>query len=169
MRPVTCEFEADVLRAVVQSRWPERTDAALREHAASCGICSDVAKVAGTFEGAREELAASATLPDASRVWWTAQMRARREAIKAAGRPITAAQVSAFACAAGLVGACFGATSAWFQAALGRVVVSVSHLEVGTLLSSASALLVENGAFVLAMIAIVFLVPTAVYVAMDKE
>lgn len=169
MNPVECEFEADVFAAVAQSRWPERVEARLREHVAACGVCSDVAAVAGAFEGARDELVSCAAVPDASRVWRLAQIRARREAIQAAGRPITAAQVSAFACAAGLLGACFGATSTWFQAALGRVGSSVAHLDVGPLLSSASKLMVENGAFVLGMVAVVFLVPTAVYVALGRD
>ena len=57
-------------------------------------------------------------LPDSGRVWWKAQMRARREAVEAAGRPITAIHVAAFACAMVLMGACIGATSSWFQAGL---------------------------------------------------
>ena len=44
------------------------------------------------------------------------QLRARREAARTAGRPITAIQVLAFSAAMGLLGACFGATSQWFQA-----------------------------------------------------
>ena len=108
MRQIGCEFEADVLSAVLQSRWPDRVDADLREHVRTCAICSDVAAVAGAIECAREETAAYAaipdTLPDSGRVWWKAQMRARREAVEAAGRPITAIQVAAFACALVLMG-----------------------------------------------------------------
>ena len=55
MRPIECEFEADVLAAVLQSRWPDRAEAPLREHAALCPICRDVARVAGvslTLSGA---------------------------------------------------------------------------------------------------------------------
>ena len=47
------------------------------------------------MEFARE---AAAVLPDSGRVWWKAQMRARREAVEAVGRPITAIQVVAFTC-----------------------------------------------------------------------
>ncbi len=96
-------------------------------------------------------------------------MRARREAVQAAGRPITAAQVIAFACAVALFGACFGATSTWFQAALRRLGSSVSSLDLASLMTSAGGMLVEHGAFTLGMLAIVFLVPTAVYVALGRD
>jgi hypothetical protein len=60
-------------------------------------------------------------IPDSGRVWYLAQLRARREAIAAADRPITIVQSMALACATGLLGACFGATSGWFQFALSRM------------------------------------------------
>jgi hypothetical protein len=169
MKRVECAFEEEVLAAVLQSRWPERVDAALREHAAQCGICSDVAAVAAAIAGAHEELAAAAVVPDASRVWRRAQLRARREAVEAAGRPITAAQVIAFACAMGLLGACFGATSTWFQAAVGRMASGVTSFDTAALLASATKLLVEHGAFVLSLVAAVFLIPTVFYVALGRD
>jgi hypothetical protein len=56
MQAVECDFESEVLTAVLQSRWPERTDATLRAHVAGCAICSDVAAVAGVIENAREDM-----------------------------------------------------------------------------------------------------------------
>ncbi len=163
MKPVECEFEAEVLAATLQSRWPERVDADLRAHVAACAICSDVVSIAGAVDDAREEMRASAVVPDSGRVWWLAQLRARREAAEAAGRPITAVQVIAFACAVGLLGACFGATSTWFQAALGRMASSVAALP------SATALLAGHGVLVLAVAAVLFVVPTAVYLATGRD
>jgi hypothetical protein len=163
MKPVECEFEAEVLAATLQSRWPERVDADLRAHVAACTICSDVAAIAGAVDDAREEMRAAVIVPDSGRVWWLAQLRARREAAEAAGRPITAVQVIAFACAVGLLGACFGATSTWFQAALGRMSSSVAALP------SATALLAGHGVLVLAVAAVLFAVPTAVYLAMGRD
>ena len=115
MKPIECEFEAEALAAALQSRWPDRVDAPFREHVQQCVICSDVVAIAGAVDQDREEMRADAMVPDSGRVWWLAQMRARREAAEAAARPITAAQVVALACAVGLIGACFGATSTWFQ------------------------------------------------------
>ena len=163
MKPVDCEFEPEALAAALQSRWPERVDADLRAHVASCTICSDVVSIAGAVDDAREEMRASAVVPDSGRVWWLAQLRARREAAEAAGRPITAVQVIAFACAVGLLGACFGATSTWFQAALGRMASSVAALP------SATTLLAGHGVLVLAVAAVLFVVPTAVYLAMGRD
>ena len=169
MKPVECEFEAEVLAAALQSRWPGRVDDELRAHVAGCAICSDVIAIARAVDDAREEMRASASVPDSSRVWWLAQLRARREAVKAAGRPITAAQVIAFACAVGLLGACFGATSTWFQSALGRITSSVVRFEINAFLPSATALLAEHSALVIAMTAVIFLVPAAVYLAILKD
>jgi len=162
MKRVECEFEAEVLAAACQSRWPERVEDGLRAHVAGCEICSDVAAVAMAFEGAREATAVCAAVPDAGRVWRLAQIRARREAVKEAGRPITAAQVIAFACAMGLLGACFGATSEWFQALLRRV-------DLAGAVTAGMRVIVEHGAFLGGLAAVVLLVPTAVYVALGRE
>jgi hypothetical protein len=166
VKPVECKYEQDVLAAVMQSRWPEQADAELRAHAAGCAVCSDLAAVAGAFDGASEELRASAEVPDAGRVWRRAQVRARREAIEAAGRPITAAHVIAFACAMGLLGACIGATSTWFQAALRRVASGVDWAGVP---QAAAQVVAEHGVFVVGLGAVVLLVPTAVVVVLGRE
>jgi hypothetical protein len=172
-RLVECEFEAEVLAAVLQSRWPERVDAPLRAHVSTCTICSDVAAIASAVDDSREDLRASAIVPDSGRVWWLAQLRARREAAEAAGRPITAAQVAAFACGVGLLGACFGATSTWFQSllrsALQWTASSVTGFDLKALLGAATTVLVDHAALALAMAVVLFLVPTAVYLALGKD
>lgn len=170
MRKIECEFEADVLCAVMQSRWPERVDAELHEHAKHCEICSEVAAIASAIECAREESAEHAripeALPDSGLVWWKAQMRARREAVKAAGRPITAVQIAAFACAMVLMGACIGATSNWFQSGLQWVRAQVDPAK---LVPSAMALIETHGLLVAATAAMVFVVPVAVYLAVGRD
>lgn len=166
MKPVECEFETEVLAAVLQSRWPERVEAQLRAHVAGCAICSDVAAVAAAIDGVREETRAGAVVPDPSRVWWVAQMRARREAVKAVGRPITVVQVMAFACAVGLLGACFGATSPWFQSVLGQTGAALEGFRFQALLLSATSLLAEHGALLLAMGVLLLLVPAVVLAAL---
>ena len=169
MKRVECEFEAEVLAAVFESRWPEQVSDELRAHAAQCQICSDVAAVCSAIGEAQAELLAEAAVPDASRVWRRAQVRARREAVKAAGRPITAAQVIAFACAMGLLGACFGATSEWFQGALGRIAANAAGFDTLALLAAASRMLMEHGALLIGLVAAVFLVPTFFYVALGRD
>jgi hypothetical protein len=168
MRKIECEFEADVLSAVIQSRWPDRADSELREHVKTCEICSDVAAVAGAIEYAREETVPDA-LPESGLVWWKAQMRARREAVETAGRPITAIQVAAFACAMGLMGACIGATSSWFQAALKSGWASVTGFDVKAFIPYATALIEGHGLLAAGMVAMILVVPVAVYLAVGKE
>ena len=169
MKPAECEFEPEALAAVLQSRWPEGVDAPLRAHFAACTICSDVIAVAGAMNEAREEMSARAVVADSGRVWWQAQFRARREAAEAAGRPIAAVQSIALACAVGLLGACFGAASAWFQPVLGWIGTSVAGVDIQALLPCASVLVAEHGALVLATAAVLFLLPAAVYLAMGRD
>jgi len=148
-----CEFEAEVLSAALESRWPEGAEPQLREHASKCAVCSEAALVASAIGADRDTLRPTIAIPDSGRVWYLAQLRARREAIAAADRPITIVQTMALACAAGLLGACFGATSGWFQSALERLtalVASYALLAAGT-------------------VAVVLLVPIAIYVAIQQE
>jgi hypothetical protein len=163
MPPIECEFEAEVLAAVVQSRWPDHADSALRAHAGKCAICSDVAAVAAAIGEAGDEMRASVTVPDSGAVWWRARLRARREAAQAAGRPITAAQVIALACAAGLLGACFGATSSLFQSILSRIGSAVAAVDWKSLASSLAALLAAHGALAVAIAVVLLLAPAAAY------
>jgi hypothetical protein len=159
-----CEFESDALAAALQSNFPEWADADLRAHVAGCTVCSDVVAIASAVDDAREETRECAMVPDSGRVWWLAQVRARREAAEAAGRPITAAQLVAFACAVGLLGACFGATSTWFQSTLRWVASSAAAVP-----PSAMGILIQHGPFILAMAGLFFLVSTAVYFALGRD
>jgi hypothetical protein len=153
MTPVECEFESEVLAAALQARWPDRVDAQLRAHAAACQICSDVAAIAGAIEATHEELRAGAVIPNSGRVWWLAQLRARREAAEAANRPMTAVQVVAFVCAVCLLGWCFRAASTWLSPVLARI---------------ASGMM-EHAVLALAMAAVFLLLPAGVYLALGRE
>ena len=153
MIPVECEFEAEVLAAALQGRWPGRVDAQLRAHVAACQICSDVAVIAGVSEDARQEISARAVVPNSGRVWWLAQLRARREAAEAANRPMIAVQVVAFICAVCLLGWCLGAASIWLSPVVARIASSM----------------VEHAVLALAMAAVFLLVPAGVYLALGRE
>jgi hypothetical protein len=160
MTHIECAREEEVLAAVAESRWPGSVDADLRAHVAGCAICCDLRDVAAAIGEARDEMSGEVVIPDSGRVWWVAQLRARREAIKDAGRPITAAHVIALAGAAGLAGACFGATSAWFQATLRWMASSVP---------SATALVLAHGMLAAGMAVLLFVVPAAIYLAMGRD
>jgi hypothetical protein len=173
MKPLMCEFESEVQAAVLRSRWPGRVDHELRAHVGVCAICSDVVAIAYAIDEARAETRACVVVPDSGRVWRLAQMRARREAAVAAGRPITAAQVIAFTCAVGLLGACFGSTSTWFQSTLGKIASAVAGMNLREMLPSATSpatsLVMEHGALAIGTAAVLLLVPAAVYLATLRD
>ena len=104
-------------------------------------------------------------IPDSGRVWWLAQLRARRDAAQTAARPITAAQVVAFASVVALLGACFGATSIWFQESLHSAAVTLRGMDSQTMLS----MLMEHGALVGAMVAVLALLPAVIYLTVAKD
>jgi hypothetical protein len=153
MTPVECEFESEVLAAVLQARWPDRVDAQLRAHVAACRICSDVAIIAGAIEETRAETSAEAVVPSSGRVWWLAQLRVRREAAEAANRPMIAVQVVAFVCAVCLLGWCIRAASAWLSPVFARIASGMA----------------DHAVLALAMAAVFLLVPAGVYLALGRE
>ncbi len=169
MKPVECDFEPEVLAAVLQGRWPERAGDEMRAHVAACAICSDVAAIAGVIDDAREQTSACAVIPDSGRVWWLAQLRARREAVEAANRPMTAAQVIAFVCVVAVFATCIRAASTWFQSVPGRIASAAPTLDMGAWLAPAATLLGEHAALTLAMAAMLLLVPAAAFLAMGRD
>jgi hypothetical protein len=105
MTPVECPRESDVLDALASARWPERVDAELRGHVASCEVCQDVIAVASAMREDHEAAWREASVPSSGQMWWRAEMRARQDAVREASRPVTVAQgvavVLALAVAAG--------------------------------------------------------------------
>jgi hypothetical protein len=91
-----CQHECEILDAVASGRWPDRVDSELREHASACVICSDAALIATLYRDDCERALEQVRVPSAGLVWWKAELRARREAIRVASRPI--AWVCAIAC-----------------------------------------------------------------------
>jgi len=121
-----CSHEDDVLSAVNTGRWPERADAELRAHVDTCEICRDLIAVAtaiSEFDGT------PAAVPDASRIWIAAQLRARADATRLAERPITVAQAIAFAAIVGMLGAVLGASLPWVQSAIAATKGALAHLD----------------------------------------
>lgn len=164
----SCPFEDAVLQAV-ECRGLHNLGPELTAHTTECPVCSDLAAVAAAFEGARDAALAGADLPDAGRVWRRAQMRAREEAIRTAGRPITAVQVITFGAATGLAGACLGATSTGFQAFLRWAATEWAGLELRYWFAGAGAYLAANAPFVAALAIAVVLLPAAVYFALVER
>ena len=161
--PAECPFEAEVLAAVLECRWPERADPELRCHAGMCRVCADTALLSTALREDREQLRAAAVLPESGRVWWMAQLRARREAERAAARPITVAQVLAACAGAGFAGACFGATSDWFRSQLG-LLARTDAAGFAAFFGSATGLIVAAG-----LVAMLILIPAALWLAVGRD
>ena len=121
------------------------------------------------MEDGRRGLDARRVIPDSGRVWWLAQRRARLEAAELANRPMGVARSIALACIIALLGAYFGAVSAWVRAALGRITAGTGDLDIAARLASATRLLAEHGGLALGMAAVFLLVPAAVYLAIGRE
>jgi hypothetical protein len=108
-----------VLDALTSGRWPERVDAMLRTHVASCAICTDIVNVAGAILEGRDDNVVDMRIPSSAVMWWRAQMRARQEAAREASRPIAIAQIVGVASAVALLVAAVVLLSPWFGIVLG--------------------------------------------------
>jgi len=96
-----CPREPDVIDALTTTQWPEQCGEELQAHVAACASCRDLVAAIAPLGEAWLDARADAHVPASGMVWWRAQMRARREAARAAARPITVVQ--AVAGLAGLV------------------------------------------------------------------
>jgi hypothetical protein len=85
---VECRREEEVLDALAARRWPERSDADLRAHVASCPVCADLVVVATAFLDDHEQAWRESRVPPSGVVWWRAQLRAREDAARTAARPL---------------------------------------------------------------------------------
>jgi hypothetical protein len=83
-----CDREHDVLDALAAGRWPEPCDDDLRAHVRGCTVCADLATVAAALLDDHDAARSDARVPAAGVVWWRAQLRAREDAAREAGRPV---------------------------------------------------------------------------------
>ncbi len=111
-----CDREQDVLDALAAGRWPARCDDDLSAHVSACAICRDLADVATELAKDWDAARSDAHVPSAGVVWWRAQLRAREDAARAAGRPVAFVQGVAASVAVWLAVALFRAIPAGFAA-----------------------------------------------------
>ena len=88
MSAIECSREIEIVEAVTSGRWPAGTDQELQQHAASCPVCTDVVQVALALSEDRSLALQSVRVPSAGLVWWRSEMRARRDAVSKATRPL---------------------------------------------------------------------------------
>ena len=127
-----CVREHEIVEAVTEGRWPEACDAELRSHAGQCAVCKDVVLVARALHEERDTAVMNAPVTPAGLVWWRAELRARREAVRAAERPMTWVHSLAAASAVGVAVALVG----------GLLPTLISLPQVGLLLGGLATLLV---------------------------
>jgi hypothetical protein len=115
--PSACPREQDIVDLVVSGRLSD--DDELCAHAAACVACAETLELARLFQDDQKALCEEAPVPSAGAVWWRATIRARAEAARTAGQPITLLQGIAAATAVGLFVALVGAW--WRSVAPGGV------------------------------------------------
>jgi hypothetical protein len=154
-----CPREEEIVDLVVSGGRTGADGEALRSHAAQCGACAETLELARLLHDDQRMLCDEAPVPSAGAVWWRASMRARAEAARTAGQPITLLQGIAAAMAVGLFVAFAGG---WWRSAADLV----SHVDTGSALmtSAAPALLL-----LLALAACLIVAPLAVYFASADE
>jgi hypothetical protein len=91
----SCPRESEVLDLVWTNQWPARAERSLVEHVTTCEVCRDLAIVASAVGDLNEATAADVKVPDATVVWYRAEVRARLELARRATRPVAAAQIAA--------------------------------------------------------------------------
>jgi len=104
-----CPHEQAIADLVVAGCGLDECDDALRTHAAECRACAETLELARLLHDDQKALCAEAPVPSAGSVWWRATIRARAEAARTAGQPITLLQGIAAATAVGLFVALVGA------------------------------------------------------------
>lgn len=104
MSAMECDREIEIVEAVTCGRWPAGVDEELQSHAAACAVCTDVVRVSLALSQDRSDALVSARVPSAGLVWWRAEMRARRDAVERATRPMQIVEWTALACVLAAVG-----------------------------------------------------------------
>ena len=82
-----------------------------------CPSCMELAAIERAFIEDRDALLQQAQVPSSAIVWWRAQMRSRRDAVKVAAEPITFVQGLTVACAIGVLAGAIG----FFTPTFGRI------------------------------------------------
>jgi len=156
--PIACPREQEIVDLVASGHWSDGDG--LRAHAADCAACAETLELARLLQADHKALCEKAPVPSAGAVWWRATIRARAEAARTAGQPITLLQGIAAATALGLFVALAGAW--WRSIAPGGVWFE----RAGDLVSRSAAVPAALSLSLLVVLAAcLILAPLAVYLA----
>lgn len=157
-----CPHEADVIDALTTTQWPEQCSDELQSHVAACDCCRTLVAAITPLGEAWLDTRAAAQVPGSGMVWWRAQMRARREAARAAARPMTVVQAIAALAGLALLVATLAVLSPWVVASLS----SAASLVFGALPDVGG---VARNWAVAAAIALLAMTSLAVYLVMAED
>jgi len=97
-----CVRESEVFQMIDAGRAIEQWNPDLRTHLATCEACRSVAEIAAALRETYDTGASHASIPTAGSVWWRAELRSRREVVRAAERPLNFAHAVAAAAMLGV-------------------------------------------------------------------
>jgi len=163
MNLIECNHESEVVRAVTSGRWAEPANEMLRKHTESCAVCSDLASVAVALQDDYSRASQSVRIPSAGLVWWRTELRARREAVRKAERPITWAQAFGGACAVGVLLAFLVRIRPWLQQSMSGFIDSTESPIIDIFTQNHLLLSLTLGVFLLV------LAPVAIYFALSDK
>lgn len=171
MNRFECAWEQEVLDAVASRRWPDRCGPELGAHLTSCSSCTDLAEVAAVLLHDSQVLEDQVRVPEASIVWWRAQLRARQEAARLALVPIGTVQGIALAC--GVTVAALALWVSWpslspFVQAIPALSITPPTIDAASAGAAASAAFANRGVQA-GIAAWLVLAPVALYFAMVKD
>ena len=98
MSAIECNREIEIVETITSGRWPAGCTDELKLHAASCPVCRDVVRVALALTQDRSDALQAVRIPSAGLVWWRSEMRARRDAVNKANRPLQIVECVAALC-----------------------------------------------------------------------
>src|SRR5262245_50029445 len=156
MNTPECRREQEVFEAVSNGQWPASADADLRSHVEMCAICKDVVEVAHALIHDNRLASDGIQLPSAGLVWWRSELRTRREAMRAAERPLKLVHAFGAACGLGVLAALVIQLSPWAR----QMFAVIGGLSVS---ETATALMQQHLPIVLGLGVLLVLAPVAAY------
>src|SRR5262245_65548437 len=160
MNTPECRREQEVFEAVSNGQWPASADADLRSHVEMCAICKDVVEVAHALIHDNRLASDGVQLPSAGLVWWRSELRARREAMRAAERPLKLVHAFGTACGLGVFAALVMQLSPWTRQMARQMFATIADLSVS---ETAATLMQQHLPLVLGLGVLLVLAPVAVY------
>ena len=173
-----CAHEREVLDLVLSDRWPDRCDPDMVSHAAECAVCADVVAIALAMRDDESRVEAGivaatpqhpSVVPDATLVWWRAQLRAQEDAGRRAARPI--AMVQGIGIGIGLVAAVSFARVSWpwIRGYFSGASASLADLATRSAASSGATIAAAPIWLTVGVITALIAAPIAVYAALGRD